>query len=90
MFNPDTSTIGAQLSRSAETAAQKFAVELVDAQVRQSADIETTIAALTREQHGGLIVAPDGFTQNRWSSISRPATNCPRSIPTAITPPTAA
>jgi putative tryptophan/tyrosine transport system substrate-binding protein len=62
MFNPDTSTIGAQLSRSAETAAQKFAVELLDAEVRQPADIETTIAALTREQHGGLIVAPDGFT----------------------------
>ena len=46
MFNPDTSTIGAQLSRSAETAAQKFAVELVDAEVRQPADIETTIAML--------------------------------------------
>jgi len=45
MFNPNTSTIGAQLSRSAETAAQKFAVELVDAEVRQPADIETTIAA---------------------------------------------
>jgi putative tryptophan/tyrosine transport system substrate-binding protein len=65
MFNPDTSTIGAQLSRSAETAAQKFAVELVDAQVRQPADIETTIAMLSRDQHGGLIVAPDSFTQNR-------------------------
>jgi putative tryptophan/tyrosine transport system substrate-binding protein len=62
VFNPDTSTIGAQLSRSADTAAQKFAVELLDAEVRQPADIETTIAALTREQHGGLIVAPDGFT----------------------------
>jgi putative ABC transport system substrate-binding protein len=64
MFNPDTSTIGARISRSAETAAQKFAVELVDAQVRQPADIETTIAMLAREQRGGLIVAPDGFTQN--------------------------
>jgi putative tryptophan/tyrosine transport system substrate-binding protein len=64
MFNPDTSTIGAQLSRSAATAAQKFAVELVDARVRQPADIETTITMLTREQHGGLIVAPDTFTQN--------------------------
>jgi putative tryptophan/tyrosine transport system substrate-binding protein len=62
MFNPDTSTIGAQLFRSAETAAQKFAVKLVDAQVRHPADIETTIAMLTREQRGGLIVAPDGFT----------------------------
>jgi putative tryptophan/tyrosine transport system substrate-binding protein len=64
LFNPDTSTIGALLSRSAETAAQKFAVELVDAQVRQPADIETAITLLTREQHGGLIVAPDVFTQN--------------------------
>jgi putative tryptophan/tyrosine transport system substrate-binding protein len=63
MFNPDTSTIGAQLFRSAETAAQKFAVELVGAQVRQPAEIETTIGMLTREQHGGLIMAPDGFTQ---------------------------
>jgi len=64
MFNPDTSTIGARISQSAGTAAQKFAVELVDAQVRQPADIETTIAMLAREQRGGLIVAPDGFTQN--------------------------
>jgi putative ABC transport system substrate-binding protein len=64
MFNPDTSTIGARFSRSAEAAAQKFSAELVDAHVRQPADVEATIAMLTHEQRGGLIVAPDGFTQN--------------------------
>jgi putative ABC transport system substrate-binding protein len=61
MFN--TSTIGAQLTRSAETAAQRFAVQLTDAQVRRPADIEATLAAFAGEQHGGLMVAPDGFTQ---------------------------
>jgi len=63
MFNPETSTIGAQIVGSAESAAQRFAVELVEARVRQPSDIETTIAALAREQRGGLIVAPDSFTQ---------------------------
>jgi putative ABC transport system substrate-binding protein len=64
MFNPETSTIGVQMFRSAEAAAQRFVVELVEGQVRQPADIETVIAALAREQRGGLIVAPDGFTQS--------------------------
>ena len=63
MFNPQTSTIGAQLTRSAETAAQKFAAQLTDAQVRSPADIEATLAVLARDQRSGLIVAPDGFTQ---------------------------
>ena len=63
MFNPETSTIGAQIFGSAKPAAQRFAVELVEARVRQPTDIETTIAALAREQRGGLIVAPDSFTQ---------------------------
>jgi putative ABC transport system substrate-binding protein len=63
MFNPETSTIGAQIFGSAKPAAQRFAVELVEAQVRHPSDIETTIATLAREQRGGLIVAPDSFTQ---------------------------
>jgi putative ABC transport system substrate-binding protein len=63
MFNPQTSTIGAQLTRAAETAAQKFGAQLTDAQVRSPADIEATLAVLAREQRSGLLVAPDGFTQ---------------------------
>jgi putative tryptophan/tyrosine transport system substrate-binding protein len=63
MFNPQTSTIGAQLTRSAETAAQKFGAHLIDAQVRSPADIEAKLAVLAREQPSGLLVAPDGFTQ---------------------------
>jgi putative ABC transport system substrate-binding protein len=38
-------------------------VQLTDAQVRRPADIEATLAAVAGEQHGGLMVAPDGFTQ---------------------------
>jgi putative ABC transport system substrate-binding protein len=61
MFNPETSTIGVQFSRSAENAAKKFGAQLVDAQVRRPIDIEESLAVLAREQHSGLIVAPDGF-----------------------------
>jgi putative ABC transport system substrate-binding protein len=63
MFNPDTSTIGGQFTQSAASAAQKFAVQVIDAPVRQPADIEATLALLVREQHGGLMLPPDGFTQ---------------------------
>jgi putative ABC transport system substrate-binding protein len=63
MFNPETSTIGAQIFELTKPAAQRFAMELVEAQVRQPSDIEATTAALAREQRGGLIVAPDSFTQ---------------------------
>jgi putative ABC transport system substrate-binding protein len=61
MFNPQTSTIGVQFSRSAENAAKKFGAQLIDAQVRRPVDIEESLAVLAREQHGGLIVAPDLF-----------------------------
>jgi putative tryptophan/tyrosine transport system substrate-binding protein len=64
MFNPETSTIGVQFRRSAETAAQKFVAQLIDAQVRRPTDIEDALIALAREQHSGLIVAPDGFMSN--------------------------
>jgi putative ABC transport system substrate-binding protein len=69
MFNPDTSTIAAQLTQSAASAAQKFAVQTIDAHVRRPADIEATLALLAREQHGGLMVAPDGFTQTHRNLI---------------------
>jgi putative ABC transport system substrate-binding protein len=64
MFNPERSTIGAQLARSAQAAAQQLAAQLIEAQVRRPTDIEETLAALAREQHSGLIVAPDDFVSN--------------------------
>jgi ABC-type uncharacterized transport system substrate-binding protein len=69
MFNPDTSTIGARFTQSAASAAQKFGVQVIDAQVRQPADIEAMLALLAREQQGGLMLPPDGFTQTHRQQI---------------------
>jgi putative ABC transport system substrate-binding protein len=69
MFNPDTSTIGGQFTQSAASAAQKFAVQVIDAQVRHPADIDATVALLAGEQRGGLLVPPDGFTQTHRKRV---------------------
>jgi ABC-type uncharacterized transport system substrate-binding protein len=62
MFNPNTAPYAALFSRSVETAAQKFAVELAVAAIHQLADIEAVMSMLAREPGGGLIVLPDPFT----------------------------
>jgi putative ABC transport system substrate-binding protein len=62
IFNPDTSPASAYM-RSLETAARSLKVELITAPVHSDAEIETAIIALGREPRGGLIVAPDVFTE---------------------------
>jgi putative tryptophan/tyrosine transport system substrate-binding protein len=56
--NPDNvSSLG--YLRVMETVAQSIGIELTDARVRDSSEIERTIDAFARERNGGLIVLPD-------------------------------
>jgi len=60
MFNPDTAPIHYVYLRSFE--AEPHAVEVAEAPVRNTAEIEEAIAKLGREPGGGLIVPSDAFT----------------------------
>jgi putative ABC transport system substrate-binding protein len=60
MFNPDNSG-GALLARSTGAAAGKFAVQVIEAPVREPAEVEALMTMLGREPGGGLIVPPDPF-----------------------------
>src|SRR5262245_51171543 len=62
MFNPDTSPYYYLYLRSFEAMPRSVAVEVTAAPVRDTAEVEKTIAKLGREPGGGLIVAPDAFT----------------------------
>jgi putative ABC transport system substrate-binding protein len=61
MFNPDLPAVSVYLP-SFETAARSLKVVPIIAPVHSDAEIETAIIALGREQGGGLVVMPDGFT----------------------------
>ena len=58
LVNPDNLS-GGRLSDAAAAAAQKFAVEVVAAPVREHAEIEAVMTRLEREPDCGLIVPPD-------------------------------
>jgi len=62
MFNPDTSPHYYVYLRSFEAMPRSVAVEVTAAPVRNTVEVEKTIAKLGREPGGGLIVAPDAFT----------------------------
>jgi putative ABC transport system substrate-binding protein len=62
MFNPDMSPQYYLYLRSFEAVPRSIAVEVTAAPVRDTAEVEKTIAKLGREPGGGLIVAPDAFT----------------------------
>jgi putative ABC transport system substrate-binding protein len=62
MFNPERSPTAEAFFRAAEAVAGRFAVAITMAPVHAPAEIETTIATLTREPGGGLIIPPDVFT----------------------------
>jgi putative ABC transport system substrate-binding protein len=63
MYNPANpgSRIGLQ---SAQSVANKFAVDVADAPVSSAAEIEAAIAALGREPGGALVLPPDPFTNS--------------------------
>jgi putative tryptophan/tyrosine transport system substrate-binding protein len=62
MFNPDTASSYYVYLRSFEAEPRSIAVEVAEASVRNTAEIEQAIAKLVREPGGGLIVPPDAFT----------------------------
>jgi ABC-type uncharacterized transport system substrate-binding protein len=62
MFNPDTSPHYYVYLRSFEAVPRSIAVEVTAAPVRDTAEVEETLAKLGREPGGGLIVPPDAFT----------------------------
>ena len=68
IFNPDTAPHSIFLP-ALEAAAPSFAVKLIRATVRDTAEIESAIAALASEPDGGLIVMPDVFVSNNRKLI---------------------
>jgi putative tryptophan/tyrosine transport system substrate-binding protein len=62
MFNPDTASTYYVYLRSFEAEPRSIAVEVAEAPVRNTTEIEEAIAKLGRERGGGLIVPPDAFT----------------------------
>ena len=72
--NPDNVSSPGYL-RVMETVAQSVGVELTDARVRDSSEIERTIDGFARETNGGIIVLPDFLlTGHRGSTIILDAT----------------
>ena len=63
MFNPDTAPgRGSSYLPSFDTAARSFGLEAIAAPVRNDAEIQAIVATLGREEGGGLVAMPDGFT----------------------------
>ena len=61
MFNPDTTAPSVYMPPF-ETEARSLQIVPIVARVHSDAEIVTTIVALGREPHGGLVVMPDSFT----------------------------
>jgi putative tryptophan/tyrosine transport system substrate-binding protein len=69
MFNPEVTPSAVLFSRSAETGARQFAVQVVAAPVREPSEIEGVMTMLGREPGGGLILPGDTFTSLHRKSI---------------------
>jgi putative tryptophan/tyrosine transport system substrate-binding protein len=61
LFNPATATYAEYWLNPFKAAAASFAVEAIAAPVRDTAELESVVAAQAREPNGGLIVMPDSF-----------------------------
>src|SRR5215510_1334716 len=71
MFNPDTASSYYVYLRSFEAEPRSIAVEVGEAPVRNTAEVEEAIAKLGREPGSGLIVPPDAFTVLHHQSFIR-------------------
>jgi putative ABC transport system substrate-binding protein len=70
LFNPTTAPYAEFFLDPFKAAAASFAVEAIAARVRDAAELETTVAALTREPNGSLIVMPDTFMSTHRAKIT--------------------
>ncbi len=70
LFNPTTAPYAEYFLDPFKAAAASFAVEAIAARVHDAAELETTIAAQTREPNGGLIVMPDTFLSAHRAEIT--------------------
>jgi putative ABC transport system substrate-binding protein len=61
LFNP-ASSFAVLFFASAQAAGRKLGIEVVAAHVKNPAEIDAAITAVTREPNAGLILPPDGFT----------------------------
>jgi putative tryptophan/tyrosine transport system substrate-binding protein len=61
VFNPETGPFYPVFLRQFGAVPESIGIELAAAPVRNRADLEATVASLTRESDGGLIVAADAF-----------------------------
>jgi putative tryptophan/tyrosine transport system substrate-binding protein len=68
LYDPSTRTADPML-RSIEAAARSLAVAVQEAPVRDDADIETAIANIAREGHGGLLVPPNPLSSAHQDAI---------------------
>jgi ABC-type uncharacterized transport system substrate-binding protein len=63
MVNPDTAVVrGTLYTRAFDDAAKKLAIEPITATTHDGGEIVAALAALARQPGGGLIVAPDTFS----------------------------
>jgi putative ABC transport system substrate-binding protein len=69
MFNPDTAPSYRAFLRELGAAQAPLAAELSASPVHNEAEIEAAVTAFARELAGGLIVAPDAFTNTRRQLI---------------------
>jgi putative ABC transport system substrate-binding protein len=69
LFNPATAPYAEVFLNPFKAAAASFGVEAIAAPVRDTAELESVVAAHAREPNSGLIVMPDGFTTGHREEI---------------------
>jgi putative ABC transport system substrate-binding protein len=69
LFNPATATYAEVYLNPFKAAAASFAVEAIAAPVRDRSELESVVAAQSREPNSGLIMMPDGFTTGHREEI---------------------
>jgi putative tryptophan/tyrosine transport system substrate-binding protein len=69
LYNPATAPFAGLMMRAIEDAAASLAVTVRAAPVHDDAEIESIMAALAREERGGLLVLPESFTNTHRAAI---------------------
>ena len=70
LFSPTTATYSEYWLKSFKAAAASFALEAIEAPVRNRGELDPAVAAQAVEPNGGLIVMPDPFTQVHRAEIT--------------------